>query len=99
MQSASTWLELLLARPLRGKALEDVDEQLVEALGRSELHALVRGVDIGERRAHGDGVQAVQGLSKQAALKAGVNGLDAQLGAKELAIALDKTSRTGECSA
>ena len=73
MQSASTWLELLLARPLRGKALEDVDEQLVEALGRSELHALVRGVDIGERRAHGDGVQAVQGLSKQAALKASVN--------------------------
>ena len=82
MQSASTWLELLLARPLRGKALEDVDEQLVEALGTSELHALVRGVDIGERRAHGDGVQAVQGLSKQAALKASVNGLDAQLGAK-----------------
>ena len=47
-------------------------------------------MDIGERRAHGDGVQAVQGLGKQAALKAGVNGLDAQLGAKELAIALDK---------
>ena len=32
----------------------------------------------------------MQGLGKQAALKAGVNGLDAQLGAKELAIALDK---------
>ena len=47
-------------------------------------------MDIGERRAHGDGVQAVQGLGKQAALKAGVDGLDAQLGAKELAIALDK---------
>ena len=47
-------------------------------------------MDIGERRAHGDGVQAVQGLGKQAALKAGVNGLDAQLGVKELAIALDK---------
>ena len=47
-------------------------------------------MDIGERRAHGDGVQAVQGLGKQATLKASVNGLDAQLGAKELAIALDK---------
>lgn len=47
-------------------------------------------MDIGERRAHGDGVQTVQGLGKQAALKAGVNGLDAQLGAKELTIALDK---------
>ena len=56
-------------------------------------------MDIGERRAHGDGVQAVQSLGKQAALKAGVNGLDAQLGAKELSIALDKASRTGECSA
>lgn len=56
LQSTSTWLGLLLAQPLRSEALEDVDEQLVEALGRSELHALVRGVDIGERRAHGDGV-------------------------------------------
>ena len=32
----------------------------------------------------------MQSLGKQTALKAGVNGLDAQLGAKELAIALDK---------
>ena len=47
-------------------------------------------MDIGERRTNGDGVQAVQGLGKQTALKTGMDGLDAQLGAKELAIALDE---------
>ena len=47
-------------------------------------------MNVGERRAHGDGVQTVQGLGKQAALKAGMDGLDAQLGTKELTIALDE---------
>ena len=49
---------------------------------------LVGRVDVIELRAHGDGIQTGQRIGEQAALKAGMDGLDAQLSAKQLAVAL-----------
>ena len=43
----------------------------VEALGGGELHGLIGRVNILQGRTDGDGVQAVEGLGEQAALKAG----------------------------
>ena len=46
---------------LGSQTLQHGHEQLVETLGGSQLHGLVRRMDVLERGAHGDSVQAVEG--------------------------------------
>ncbi len=49
---------------------------------------LVGRVDVVELRAHGDGVQTGKCLGKETALEAGMDGLDLELGAEQVAVAL-----------